>query len=209
MASGAGSPPFHSFSDDFCEDRAANPIEFLSLNCSDVQIIQLGRLFRQYTGGQILRWVEEYRCHCKWYQGNSIIRIIITFRRLLCNDPGCPPCYPHSETSPQVLACSAQRPTLDAYMSKADIVLLSFHELQFEQEFSVLGHLRYFAGDDPLQPEPLTIHVHGEVYSWPLYTAARQCAPPNAAYRRAHRTCHPIPSYADQTESTGIYMRCL
>lgn len=52
---------------------------------------------------------------------------------------------------------------LDAYMSKADIILLSFHELQFEQEFSVLGHFRYFAGDDPLQPEPLTIHAHGEV----------------------------------------------
>jgi hypothetical protein len=152
MASGAGSPPFHSFSDDFCEDRAANPIEFLSLNCSDVQIIQLGKLFRQYTGGQILSRVEEYRCHCKWCQGNFTIRIVMTFRRLLCDDPGCPPCYPHSETSPTDARLQCATTMLDAYMSKADIILLSFREIQFEQGFSVLGHFRYFAGDDPLQP---------------------------------------------------------
>jgi hypothetical protein len=65
MASGAGSPPFHSFSDDLRDDRLANPIEFLSLNCSNGHIIQLAKLFRQYTDGQILSWVEEYRCHCE------------------------------------------------------------------------------------------------------------------------------------------------
>lgn len=65
MASGAGSPPFHSFSDDLRDDHPANPIEFLSLNYSNVQIIQLAKLFRDYHDGQILSWVEEYRCHCE------------------------------------------------------------------------------------------------------------------------------------------------
>jgi hypothetical protein len=58
---------------------------------------------------------------------------------------------------------SVQRQCLTLMYTKADFTLLSFHKLQFEQEFSVFGHFRYFAGDDPLQPEPLTIHTPREV----------------------------------------------
>jgi hypothetical protein len=57
---------------------------------------------------------------------------------------------------------SVQRQCLTLICTTADFILLSFHELQFEPEFSVFGHFRYFAGDDPLQPEPLTIHAPRE-----------------------------------------------
>jgi hypothetical protein len=70
MATGAGSPSFHSFSDDLSEDRSINPsirlaVEVLSLNCPDAQILLLAFAFRQHTNRQILRWTEEARLHCE------------------------------------------------------------------------------------------------------------------------------------------------
>jgi hypothetical protein len=82
MATGAGSPSFHSFYDDPSEDRPTSPsfrsaFEVLSLTCSDVQILLLANAFRYHSDQQILRWTEEFRLHCesRWGQKtNSIWR---------------------------------------------------------------------------------------------------------------------------------------
>jgi hypothetical protein len=70
MATGAGSPSFHSFYDDLSEDRPISPsiwsvFEVLSFTCSDVQILLLANAFRQHSNRQILRWTEEFRLHCE------------------------------------------------------------------------------------------------------------------------------------------------
>jgi hypothetical protein len=65
MATGAGSPPFQSLSDDITGDRSANPFEVLWLSYSNLQILQLAKYFREHSDGQILSLVEEYRCHCE------------------------------------------------------------------------------------------------------------------------------------------------
>jgi hypothetical protein len=70
MATGAGSPSFHSFPDDLSDDRSINPsirhaFEVLSLACSDAQIQLLATAFRQHSNRQILRWTEEFRLHCE------------------------------------------------------------------------------------------------------------------------------------------------
>jgi hypothetical protein len=65
MATGDGSPAFHSFSDDLSEDLSANLFEVLGYACSNVQILQLAKYFRQHSDLQILRRVEAYRCHCE------------------------------------------------------------------------------------------------------------------------------------------------
>jgi hypothetical protein len=76
MATGAGSPSFHSFYDDLSEDRPISPsirpaFEDLSLTYSDVQILLLANAFRQHSNRQILRWTEEFRLHCESRWGSE------------------------------------------------------------------------------------------------------------------------------------------
>jgi hypothetical protein len=70
MSVGAGSPPFYPFTNELGEDNPAigslrHSFKVLSLNCTNIQILELAQSFRQCSDDEIIRWAEESRQYCE------------------------------------------------------------------------------------------------------------------------------------------------